>query len=272
MEQMIKPEENQIQPLLDITTIAAEAERRVDAVKKIKAIALRVTNASDWVDQQGHPYLVSSGAEKVARLFGIWWGGMQYTKEAGEDEKGKLYLYSCTGNFSLQGQTIEAIGTCSSRDPFFAKANGVLKPMCEVDEPNIKKSAYSNCIVNGVTRILGIRNLTWEEVKGGGIDQNQVSKVEYSKGSQGGNASTQNDSDTQTIVWNMLMDMESNSKDLAIKHLEDITSFTGKDNKFVNGLRNIKALKGKRLEIAHSKIKKEYEQWQKAMNEGGDPS
>ena len=61
-----------------------------------------------------------------------------------------------------------------------------MKPLSEIDETNIRKAAYSNMVVNGVTRILGIRNLTWEEVKGGGIDPSKASKVSYGKGGNGG--------------------------------------------------------------------------------------
>src|SRR5437879_3336498 len=53
--------------------IAEQAERRIDAVKRIKGLVLRVTNSADWVNQGGKPYLQGSGGEKVARLFGISW-------------------------------------------------------------------------------------------------------------------------------------------------------------------------------------------------------
>ena len=42
-------------------------------------------------------------------------------------------------------------------------------------------------VVNGVTRILGIRNLTWEEVKDGGIDKSKAPKVNYDKKEQDNN-------------------------------------------------------------------------------------
>ena len=264
-------QDQQDQTPLDLVMITKEAEARIDAIKQIKSLALRVTNTADWVDQQGKPYLVSSGAEKVARLFGIWWGNMKYTKEEGEDTKGKFYIYSCMGNFSLKNQTIEAIGTCSSRDPFFGKANGEWKPIYEVDEPNIKKSAYSNCIVNGITRLLGIRNLTWEEIqKGAGIDQSKVSKVEYGKGAKGGNTSTKDEKELQDDLWTMLMNMESGSPDMAAKHLEQLTEFKSRDGKMVSGVKSIKALKGKRLEVTYGKAKKEHDEWFKGMEDGGN--
>jgi hypothetical protein len=57
----------------DLMQIAAHAEKRIDAVMKIKRVALKVTNAMDWVDQKDKPYLMASGSEKIANLFGISW-------------------------------------------------------------------------------------------------------------------------------------------------------------------------------------------------------
>jgi hypothetical protein len=59
--------------------------------------------------------------------------------------------------------------------------------MSEFDETNIKKAAYSNLMVNGITRVLGIRNLTWDDLEPYGIKQGEVARVEYKNGSAGGN-------------------------------------------------------------------------------------
>lgn len=157
------------------------AEKRLHNLTKILNLSLRVTNHYDWVDQNGKPYLTSSGAEKIARLFGISWKIEKIEKVKTEDEKGEFYYYQATGVFSLGKDSIVAVGTCSSKDAFFAKVKDEWKPLSEIDETNIMKSSYSNCIVNGITRILGLRNLTWEQVKEGGIDVNQVAKIEYKK-------------------------------------------------------------------------------------------
>src|SRR3990167_1886064 len=93
--------------------IAEKAEKRIDAVNKIKRIALRVTNHDDWVDQQVKPYLEVSGAEKVGRVFGISW-------RIGEpvlfQEEDGHFNFTYSGTFTLGGATITAIGTRSSKD------------------------------------------------------------------------------------------------------------------------------------------------------------
>ncbi len=166
----------------NIIALAEKAEQRIEAVKKIKNIALRVTNNKDWCDQNGKPYLEGSGSEKVARVFGISWRINPPTKQPFEDGH---YKYNFIGQFSLSGATIEAIGSRSSKDAFFTTryrdGKKITLTPSEVDESNVEKSAYTNCIGNGVTRLLGIRNLTWEELKQAGIDRFETSKVDYKK-------------------------------------------------------------------------------------------
>ena len=187
----VQNDNSSIPALADDTLIkiAERAEQRIEAVNKIKLLALKVTNAHDWTDQGGKPYLQASGGEKVARLFGISWNISEPVFEA---EEGGHFSYTYTGHFSLSGATIEAVGTRSSKDPFFKKydysekdenGKGIRKelPPSEVDKGDLKKAAYTNLIGNGITRLLGIRNLTWDDLAAAGIDQNNVGKVDYKK-------------------------------------------------------------------------------------------
>lgn len=95
--------------------LADQAEKRIDAITKIKRISLKSTNRHDWVDQGGKPYLQVSGAEKIARMFGISWRISEPIKETIE---GGHFSFTYKGYFSLAGATIEAIGTRSSKDGF----------------------------------------------------------------------------------------------------------------------------------------------------------
>lgn len=184
------------QPLTDTTDdIIASAERRIANVQRILELALKITNENDWIDQSGKPYLVASGAEKVARLFGVSWKDIHTEKVKTEDEKGPFYFYQVRGLFTLKSDSVLAIGTCSSKDQFFAKRKektesgesiSVFKELSEIDETNIMKAAYTNCVSNGVTRLLGLRNLTWEQVSKSGITRDKVATVKYAAGGAGG--------------------------------------------------------------------------------------
>ncbi len=177
-----------------LLAIADQAEKRIEAVKKIKSLVFKVTNQHDWIDQQGKPYLWASGAEKIARLFGISW---RISEPEYESLEGGHYSYTYKGYFTLGGATIESVGARSSKDGFFKKygkeSNGERKelPPSEIDKTDVKKAAYTNLIGNGITRLLGIRNLTWEELEAAGISKGKSTTVDYgsSKTERTGNIS-----------------------------------------------------------------------------------
>lgn len=238
--------------------LASEADSRVQAMNTIMAASLKMTNHHDWVSHgsgdKSRPYLCASGAEKIARM-GVTVSGIRSKKEWDEDEKGRYYIYSYTGIFTIAGRSLEAIGTCTSRDKFFAVRDGKFQPLGDVDQTNIMKSAYSNMMVNGITRLLGMRSATWEDLKAAGINTDAIQKVEYKKGTQGG--SSAGDKKHQKTLGEVLVALSDGDRDKAKDILEGLTEFEG-DNGKVKGLRTLSACKGKRLEIALAKAKEEY--------------
>ena len=176
----VEPEEAITVPDRIVDQVLQVAERRLVNIKRIKEYALSLTNQQDWISIADKPYLCASGAEKIARPFGVKISiSGPPEKIKGTDAKGEYYIWIYRGTASLSGfDSMDIQGICSSRDKFFAVENDVLKPISEVDEPNIMKKAYNNLVMNGITRILGLRNLTWEEVKAG-ADQNKVSSVKF---------------------------------------------------------------------------------------------
>jgi hypothetical protein len=172
---------NEVPAIADdrLVAVAEAAERRVEAMGKIKRMSLKMTNARDWTDQGGKPYLQVSGAEKIGRLFGISW---RIDEPVYEQEEGGHFGYTYKGYFTLGGATIEAIGTRSSKDGFFKKyKDGTELPLSAIDKGDVKKAAYTNLLGSGITRILGMRNLTWEELAEAGITKDQVTGIEYKK-------------------------------------------------------------------------------------------
>ena len=239
------------------------AQRRLDTVKKIINIALKITTYRDWVNQNGNPYLVHSGAEKVARLFGITLSDIKTEKMWADDTKGKYYIYKTTGKAILPGKfdSIEALGTCSQRDPFFGKAKGEFLDTVEIDETNIMKASYSNFTVNAITHLLGLRNLTWEELKDAGIDKSKIQEIKYQSGSQKvKKTATPEEVKRQKEIWDWLMQITAGNDKLARERLKLETGFQPKDGSdFVEGKKDPKYLTGKWLNITHRKIKEIFE-------------
>jgi hypothetical protein len=187
-----------------LIAIARQAEARIDAVVKIKQLALKVTNGGDWTDQGGKPYLMVSGAEKIANLFNVSWSFLTPEPIYEETADGH-YTFTYQGRFSMGGRSIEVEGSRSSKDKFFNQneyVNDVKTAKAVGDRDNkrdVKMAALTNLLGNGITRLLGIRNLAWADLSEyAGITQDQCGKVEYKKNDKAPVKEPQKKSDTAT--------------------------------------------------------------------------
>lgn len=237
--------------------VAERAEKRIDAINKIKSIVLRVTNSRDWIDQGGNPYLQASGGEKVGGVFGISW---RIDEPQLTTEPDGHYSYTYKGYFSMGTRTIEFEGSRGTKDGFFSKSHGVDKPISEIDRNDVKKSALTNLIGNGVTRILGIRNLTWEELEAAGIKRETSSRVDYGKAEM-----TKEGKDQRDKIGAMLLEMAGDNKDVAKQLLMSFTSFTAKDGKEIKGKSSLADLSERAIPVTYGKVQEEYEKWKKGI-------
>jgi hypothetical protein len=256
----IEPEQNE----MSLEHAVDLAEKQVEILERVLAIALRRTSEEDWVNQNGKPYLMSNGADKLMPVFGICLKELKREKIMSSDDIGNYYIYEYSAEFSWKGSSIIAIGTSSQRSRFFAwiSKEKRYKKSSEINETNIMKSAYTNLNVNGVTRLLGIRNLTWETLKKFGIDKDKVGKIEYKSPSQ----DSPEEEKQRVEISAMLLEMCNSDPSMASENLQALTSFQGKDGNMVSGVKSTKQLKGKRLEITHSKTLKAYKEFQSGVN------
>ena len=166
----------------DITEqMISTAKRRRKFIEVVTEEALRATTNRDWIDEEGTPYLMGSGADKVIRTFALSLWDVESKMIWTEDTEGRYYYFSVQGKVGFSKNEFgEYIGTCSSRDAFFAKRGGEYLPLSQVDIGNIEKKAYTNFIVNACGRFLGLRGLTWEIVtKITGIKKKECDAVKY---------------------------------------------------------------------------------------------
>jgi len=237
------------------------AERRVEIVGKMLDTALKITTYRDWVSQDGSPYLVHSGAEKVARLFGISTSNIKTTRTMAEDSRGKYYIYKTTGMASLPGRfdSIEALGTCSQRDRFFAKASGEWRDSLEIDETNIMKKSYSNFVVNAITHLLGLRNITWEQLKAAGIDKGKITEIKYEKGAKKAEKQLAPEAwNMAKKIWTMCLELAAGSEGAAKAILEKYSTFEAEGKTFkVTDIKQFKS--GKWVKATYGRVKEAYE-------------
>jgi DNA polymerase III delta prime subunit len=124
------------------------------------------------------------------------------------------------------------IGTCSSRDKFFSESKGVLKPDSDIDETNIKKAAYTNMTTNAVSRLLGLRNLTWEQLKAGNINKEKLQAVDYNS------SRPRVEADKLKTLRAIMLEIVDGDSAKASELLYEFTTFQGKDG-LVQGKRKL---------------------------------
>ena len=194
--EIIIRDSNEVQNAMDFSSdnilmLAEQAEQRINAIKKIMKASLSVTNENDWCLIGGKPYLQEAGASKVARLFGISWKIGEPKIEV--DAQGyKTYIFK--GLFTMNNDSIEAEGSRSMKDEFFMGKGEKKKSLDKIDERDVRMSAYTNCINNGIKRIIpGIRNLKLTDLENAGIETKSISGYTFKTGSQGGTSTKATD-------------------------------------------------------------------------------
>ena len=159
------------------TVITEDFIRRLEIAadlyqKRYLPLAIRLTNEGDWVKQGTKYFLQASGAEKLCNPFGVIWERPIVVKHERQDADGPFYEYEVEG--IIKSGALRRwgwfTGNCNSRDQFFVKRPGWMPANGEGD---IRKSAFSNWLGQGVTRLLGIRNPTPEMLAAGGAGHGQ---------------------------------------------------------------------------------------------------
>lgn len=164
-------------------------EKRNRLLERILSYAISVTHKEQWTDLGGKPWPTGPACEAMARRCAVSWDKPESEKRTGEDERGKYYTWTYRARFTIGRDEITAEGHCSSRDSFLGTGTKeeATRAIWEVDEGNIRQAAYTNMVVNGVTRLLGVRNLSWERLEALlGMKRDEVAKVAFDHGAKGG--------------------------------------------------------------------------------------
>lgn len=97
----------------------------------------------------------------------------------------------------LKDQFVECEGSRSMKEDFFAKQgkDKPLKKPDEIDERDVKMAAYTNCLNNGIKRLIpGLRNINIETLEAAGLDTSKLSGYTFKTGSKGGSKQTAEES------------------------------------------------------------------------------
>lgn len=249
----------------------AEIEKNVEFFNRVKIVALKMTKASDWIDQGGSPYLMDRGAENIAIAFGVDISDVQLRMEWAEDAKGRYYTFVASGKAYAKklGRYVEDIGVCSQRDRFFGMLGGKFKEIENVDMANIRRKAVTNLYSRLIKRVIGLMGVTFDDLKLAGMDVSKISKVEYGSGTRkGAEPMSDGAADVKDRVVQMLTMLTNGDKESFANALEKFSSWKDKDGK-VHSVRDINKLSEKWLMSVYGKVKDEYEKVQGGPREPG---
>jgi len=180
-------------PVDKFDAMVVTAERRMGGIARVTEMAICNTEPKNWQDFGGKPYLDGDGAARILRMFGASVSLGSCRREDREDDMGKYYMYIVPITVSVGNESVDSLGTCSSRDQFFGQitVNGekTFRPMHEVAEDHVMKKAKANAYGNAAKDLFGIRDLTWErlaEMTDGKISKGNCTGVKFRGGGQGG--------------------------------------------------------------------------------------
>jgi len=275
----------------------------VDGVRK-EAIAR--TKPHHWLarkDAQKNTTfsLMGPGAERIKTLCPIGMKNIKHWEEPWNKQDGPGYTIYYSADVYLGSEktgTMPVLGCCASNSQFFATEHDTLPyneenpehktamesgegklsfdkktlyirrqiPASEVTKENIMKAALTQLIVNGVTRVLGIRALSTEELKEAGIDTDKIPSIDYGSKKQESGRVTPAAEEKRTAIWKMLVEISAGNEEAAAKSLQGWTAF-----KDFPGVTDVKRLSEAQINIAHGKIKQQYDAWtgEKQAKEAG---
>ena len=167
--------------------MAKRADEAIAATNKMMMAALKITTEYDWVLIGGQPYLQESGATKVANLFGVSWQLIGAPTVIADADGYKTYTYKA--RFMLNSRFVECEGSRSMKEDFFASAgkDKPLKKPDEIVERDVQLAAYTNCINNGIKRLIpGLRNIDIKTLESAGFEVSKIRGYTFKDGTKGG--------------------------------------------------------------------------------------
>lgn len=245
----------------NLERLVEEAEALVSFTNRIKTVALKATNGTDWAVFGDKPYLLETGVKNVLQIVGASVFDVQMDEEIRHEDDGrKVGYFTAIGKISFMGRVHVNVGTGTTKDKFFAKrkdAQGGEKELTydEVDIQNVRKKAVTNLQHRLLDMVLKLRP-TLDELKALGIEPK--GKVDFAKGSQGGTTDTADEktlrAELKTLVARAANVLDRKPEDV----LRDATAFGEGPTAFA-GYFNVDKVSAKMLKKAITSIKNRLE-------------
>jgi len=156
-----------------LENLAKNAERMIEAKRKIWAACIKITKPADWTvfssNGKSKAELGHAGALRYASFLGISFTNWTMQKETGTDDKGFWYRFDYECDTIFAGRTIRVYGRAGSRDKFFGKDHGEFKELHDINEGDVKMAGRRNCMKEGVKVLMGLHHMDPAELEAAGL-------------------------------------------------------------------------------------------------------
>lgn len=158
---------------------------QMEAMHVVRIAALRCTSESDWTahglkgdpPSEWKPYLMGCGCLKLYVPLKILFNRDPQPQfviynEGKQSEFYAVFFYGTAIALNLSSDIhVEAIGTRTSKDPFFTKRGKI-----EADPGNVVKAAATNWAGNAVRKVAGLEAPPWKLLEEAGLDVKLIQK------------------------------------------------------------------------------------------------
>lgn len=265
-------------PVDDIDKKLANVDKVFELLGKLRRFALKHLSPKSVTNEGGNPYITESGVNVFDSPFGIYEKDVSgiVVKENGvqvpiEDSDAFSGVIECIIYKGIVGSKTLGIEASFEGGTYFGDTDAGQKDRKFHDKEDylfFSKKAKANWRGRARRKLLGLDNITWEELKQYNITPDNCTAVNRKSGTAtpktAEEVSDENKlrSDIQTMLSEFIKEPAGMSN-----QLEEFTAFTGKDGNKVPGVRNPKDLTGTRLKIAYAKTKEWHEQTKKNWGE-----
>lgn len=257
---MVVDEAEEISPLAqpDIISIAQNADLLEKAHKRVFQLVVSAAG-KNGIDHLGeNPYFNAGGCSRIAARVGISWDTPSERKEMEPDGH---YTYIFDTTFYMMGRSCPATGSASSSQPWYAIKNQQPVPPAEINSGNVRKHAFTNLLNNGIKSLLGLKNLSWDELEAAGLSRDGGARVSYEREMK------EDAQGMKAEIRQLILDMAEGDKDRAQDKLEELTAWVTKDGVEKPGKRQINDLTEKQVPVICRKVRQAHKDWTEAQFE-----
>lgn len=259
-------------PIDDIDKKLANVDKVFELLGKLRRFALKHLSPKSITNENGNPYITESGVNVFDSPFGIYEkdvSGVVVTSSGVQvsidDQNAFANDIDCIIYKGIVGSKTLGIEASFEGGTYFADTEAGQKDRKFHDKEDylfFSKKAKANWRGRARRKLLGLDNITWDELKEYGITPDNCTSVSR-KSTQAQVSPEQADKENKlrADIATLLSEFITDAK-LRSDKLEELTKFRGSDGKDISGVRDPKNLTGRRLEVTHNKVVEWHKQQQ----------